>query len=98
MGTIVCIHVVRVEKSASTGYITIMSKKIKRWVGGARNRGKLGNAVRIEGKKTTPDGKEVWLISSEGKTFNLTTSISSTAIMDDAVRIYAPALKRLANR
>jgi hypothetical protein len=46
----------------------------------------------------TPRGREVWRIASGGKTIKLTTSSSSNAAMDDAVRIYSNALERLAKR
>jgi hypothetical protein len=47
---------------------------------------------------TTPGGREVWRVASGGKIINLTTSSSSNAAMDDAVRIYSSALERLAKR
>jgi len=48
--------------------------------------------------KKTPSGAEVWLFRAGGIRVNLTTSNSSASIMDDAVKIYSPALKRLAKR
>ena len=46
----------------------------------------------------TPDGREAWRITSGDKVIKLITSSTSTAIMDEAVQIYGPALKRLAER
>jgi hypothetical protein len=46
----------------------------------------------------TPDGREAWRITSGDKVISLITSSTSTAIMDEAVQIYGPALKRLAKR
>jgi hypothetical protein len=46
----------------------------------------------------TPGGREVWRVASGGRILNLTTSSSSNAAMDDAVRIYSSALERLAKR
>jgi hypothetical protein len=45
-----------------------------------------------------PDGREFWRVVSGDRIFNLSTSSSSTSIMDEAVRIYWPALERLAKR
>ena len=60
---------------------------------------KVLTAARVLGdKKRTPSGREVWRLTSSGKTFDLTTSSSSTAAMDVAVRTYSSALKRLAKR
>jgi hypothetical protein len=64
--------------------------------GGYRIVGGKGT-VHIESVKT-PDGQEVWRITSGDRIVNLITSSTSTAIMDDAVRIYSPALERLAKR
>ena len=56
-------------------------------------------AARVLGnKKTTPSGREVWRVASSGKIFDITTSSSSTAAMDVAVKTYSSALKRLAKR
>jgi hypothetical protein len=46
----------------------------------------------------TENGREVWLFTVGGRLVNVTTSNSSAAIMDDALRIYSPALKRLAKK
>jgi hypothetical protein len=48
--------------------------------------------------KKTPGGREIWWVQVGGRMVNLTTSNSSASIMDDAVKIYSPALKRLAKR
>ena len=54
--------------------------------------------VRIERAPDTVSGREVWVFSTGTWIRNLTTSNSSAAIMDQALTIYAPALKRLAKR
>jgi hypothetical protein len=43
-------------------------------------------------------GREAWRIKSGNYIVNIVTSGSSTAIMDDALKIYSPALERLAKR
>ena len=48
--------------------------------------------------KKTPSGAEVWLFTAGGRVVNVTTSNSSASIMDDALKIYSPALERLAKR
>jgi hypothetical protein len=48
--------------------------------------------------KKTSSGAEVWLFTAGGRVVNVTTSNSSASIMDDALKIYSPALKRLAKR
>jgi hypothetical protein len=58
-----------------------------------RNRG----TVRVEALKTE-DGHEAWRIQTGDRVVDLVTSTSSTSAMDDAVRIYLPALERLAKR
>jgi hypothetical protein len=57
-----------------------------------------GSNVSVERGAKTWRGTEVWHVRVDGKILNLTTSNSSTSIMDDAVRIYSPALERLAKR
>ena len=57
-----------------------------------------GPDVFVENGIKTARGTEVWHVRADGKTLSLTTSATSTAIMDDAVKIYSPALKRLAKR
>jgi len=54
--------------------------------------------THVQGVEKRSSGKEVWHIVVGGDLINLTTSSSSTAVMDDAVRIYSPALERLAKR
>jgi hypothetical protein len=54
--------------------------------------------VRIERAPDTVPGREVWVFSTGDRVVNLTTSNSSATIMDEAIKIYAPALKRLAKR
>ena len=61
----------------------------------------LGRTVSGEKRvigKTVLGSREVWRVASSGKIKNLTTSASSTSVMDQAVVIYGRALKRLADR
>jgi len=58
----------------------------------------LPSGPSVAEKRTTPDGREIWRVSSKGEVVNLVTSSSSAAIMDEAVKIYAGALKRLADK
>jgi hypothetical protein len=48
--------------------------------------------------KKTPSGAEVWFFTAGDRVVNVITSNSSASIMDDALKIYSPALKRLAKR
>jgi hypothetical protein len=50
------------------------------------------SVTRVTGEKA---GRAVWRLS-DGRF--LKSSVSSTAVMDDAVRVYSAALKRLAKR
>ncbi len=65
-----------------------------------RAKGRIGEHanVRIERAPDTVRGLEVWIFSTGDGIRNLTTSNSSATIMDEALTIYAPALKRLAKR
>jgi hypothetical protein len=54
--------------------------------------------VHVDNMQKTSSGQEVWRIRSGSYVVNVVTSASSTAIMDDAVKIYSPALERLAKR
>jgi hypothetical protein len=54
--------------------------------------------VHVERVSKPGSRREVWRISDSGQIRNLTTSSSSTSIMDEAVKIYRPALERLAKR
>jgi hypothetical protein len=54
-------------------------------------------AVTVVGKEMTPDGRDRWVVTDGSKIVNLTTSSSSTAIMQQATVIYADTLKRLAD-
>ena len=56
-----------------------------------------GNVIVVE-SSLTPNGREAWRITCGDKIISLITSSTSTAIMDEAVQIYGPALKRLAER
>jgi hypothetical protein len=64
-----------------------------------RAKGRIGEHanVRIE-RAPAVRGREVWLFSTGDGIINLTTSNSSATVMDEALTIYAPALKRLAKR
>lgn len=55
------------------------------------------SALQIIGKVESED-REIWRVSAHGQIKNITTSASSTTVMDEAIEIYANALKRLANR
>jgi hypothetical protein len=52
----------------------------------------------IGGKTVRDDNREVWRVSANGQIKNITTTASSTAAMDEAMKIYSRALERLANR
>jgi hypothetical protein len=52
----------------------------------------------VVGDKTVRGKREVWRISAGGTIKSIATTASSTAAMDEAVKIYGFALKRLANR
>jgi hypothetical protein len=54
--------------------------------------------VHVERVSKPGSRREVWRISDGGQIRNLTTTSSSAAIMDEAVKIYRPALERLAKR
>jgi hypothetical protein len=59
----------------------------------------VGATVLTERPDKTARGEEVWRVRLvEGELAKLTTSTSSASVMDDAVRIYSPALKRLAKK
>lgn len=68
---------------------------VERWRGPKIGSGK--NATIVSAGKTA-HGAEIWHVSSAEKSVTLTTSSTSAAIMDDAVRIYSDALERLAKR
>jgi hypothetical protein len=57
-----------------------------------------GSSVLVEKAVRTANGTEVWHVRVDGQNLSLTTSNSSASIMDDAVKIYSPALERLAKR
>jgi hypothetical protein len=80
-------------------------KKVKGAGGASRTSGRKqvfrtdkGANVSVERGAKTPRGTEVWHVRVNGKIVSLTTSNSSASIMDDAVKIYSPALERLAKR
>jgi hypothetical protein len=72
--------------------ISCMSKDKKE----AKNR-PAPNA-HVERAPPTVRGRERWIFSTGDGIRNLTTSNSSAVIMDEALTIYGPALKRLAKR
>lgn len=57
-----------------------------------------GETRRVIGKTKLSDGREVWRVASGTRITDLTTSASSTSVMDQAMVIYGRALKRLADR
>jgi hypothetical protein len=57
-----------------------------------------GSSMVVEKGVKTSRGTEVWHVRADGKILSLTTSATSTSVMDDAVKIYSPALERLAKR
>lgn len=61
-------------------------------------RGTSKGKVHVSSLQLTGTGKETWIISRDGKTERLTTSVSSTATMDVATTRYETALKRLAKK
>jgi hypothetical protein len=80
-------------------------KKIKRAANASGTPGRKqsygaakGSRVLVEKGMRTARGTEVWRVRIDGKSLSLTTSNSSASIMDDAVKIYSPALERLAKR
>ncbi len=52
---------------------------------------------RVIGKVAGSKG-EVWRVASDGKIRNIITSNSTSHVMDEAVKIYGRALRRLADR
>ena len=46
----------------------------------------------------TIDGREKWYVSSAGRKRTITTSVTSSRAINEAVEIYSDALKRLAKR
>ncbi len=71
-----------------------MSKKMAR-MGSQRHR-LDGPVEHIDQKKS--NGREIWHVKVAGVSRKRVTSETSINIMDDAVRDFAPTLKRLANR
>ena len=56
------------------------------------------SATKVVGKKAARKAGEVWRIASDGKVKVLTTRRTSIRDMDEAMKLYGQALKRLANR
>ena len=48
--------------------------------------------------KTISDGRERWSVTWDGEQRTLTTSDTTVKAMDQAMDLFGPALKRLANR
>jgi len=66
---------------------------------GRRFSSKAGRIARsAKAGVVTPTGAEVWTVVRNGRRSTVVTSKSSAAAMDEAVRLYAGALKRLAKR
>jgi sugar (pentulose or hexulose) kinase len=61
-------------------------------------RGGRSDKFVVMGKNTTATGREIWTVSSSGRSNRLTTSTESAAKLDQAVERYRNALKRLADR
>jgi hypothetical protein len=61
---------------------------------GVRKKG----TMKYIGKKVARKGNESWLVTSGGRVKVITTRRTATAAMDEAVKLYSGALKRLANR
>ena len=46
----------------------------------------------------TRAGRDVWRVTSHGKVSTITTSVVSARAMDEAMKIYGRALRRLADK
>ena len=61
-------------------------------------RGRRGSAVKKVVGRSVSAGREIWDIASDRGPRRLVTSATSVIAMDQAVRLYKRALRRLANR
>ena len=66
----------------------------RKTVPGPAGTGREAQVVREE----TPSGRVLWHVTTEGGRETFISTPSSTAAMDEAMVIYAGALKRLARR
>jgi hypothetical protein len=64
----------------------------------SRPRGRSGSAVKKVVGGSVSAGREIWHVASDSRTHRLVTSATSVIAMDQAVRLYKRALRRLANR
>ena len=53
---------------------------------------------RVIGGSRSRSGRELWRVASRGKIVTLSTSALSARAMDEAMKIYGRALRRLANK
>jgi hypothetical protein len=72
-----------------------MAKAIK---GRERSSPAIRTGKKVLGKRVLSSGAESWDVLSEDSRFRLTTSGFSARVMDEAVIVYGPALRRLADR
>lgn len=84
------------EMTISLNYIHLMSEN-KKTLRQKTTAPPVARDFAVSPKKT-PSGAEVWLFIAGDRVVNVVTSNSSATIMDDALEIYSPALKRLAKR
>jgi hypothetical protein len=61
-------------------------------------RGRRGGAVKKVVGRRVIAGREIWDVTSDSGPHRLVTSATSVIAMDQAVRLYKRALRRLANR
>lgn len=54
--------------------------------------------VKVVIGRSDSDGRELWHVTVDGRRQTLATSSTSVAAMDEALVVFGPALKRLANR
>ena len=62
---------------------------------------KKSRATRVEkvlGGPIVKGGREQWYVLRGGERHTLSTSLTSSMVMSDAMKLYAGALKRLAKR
>jgi hypothetical protein len=61
-------------------------------------RKKKGAVMAVIAAKVVRKGRTVWHVTSGGKVRRIATRKASAKAIDEAVKIYGPALKSLANR
>ncbi len=64
----------------------------------SRPRSRSGRATEKVSSKRGSGGREIWEVASNDGPHRLVTSATSVIAMDEAVRLYKRALRRLANR